>query len=273
MDISITCLCDNNVKLSSHLRGEHGIAFHIDTGKNKILFDTGQSFSVLSHNAMELGIELENIDKLVLSHGHYDHTGGLDGLLDIASPTIYAHPDIFQEKYKIVSSKEKYIGIPIDRQAIERRADLILQTDSLEVCKGITMTGEVGRVHDCEAVPDQFAHKENGRMVKDDILDDQSLIVTNKGRAMVFLGCNHSGLMNTFDHVRGLTEVPVDTMAGGTHLVAAGEERIGETIEFFKKEDIIIYGFHCTGDKASFKMREGLGGSFKKGYAGISFVR
>jgi len=272
MSIDITCLCDNNVMLSSHLKGEHGISFYIDNGSEVVLFDTGQSFDVLSHNANELGIDLRKVEKVVLSHGHYDHTGGLDGLLDLCSPSIYAHPDIFQRKYKKVDGEEHYIGIPIDRDSIEARAELFLSKDSLSISDGISTTGEVKRVYAEEGVPDIFILKENEDTAKDEIMDDLSLIVKNEKEAMVLLGCNHSGIMNTFTHVKNLINVPITTMAGGTHLVAADEARMNATIGLFRDKEIEIHGFHCTGDEASFKMREGIGYAFKRGFVGKTFV-
>jgi len=271
MSINITCICDNNVKLSSHLQGEHGISFYIENGKDKVLFDTGQSFGVLSHNAQELGVGLEDVGKIVLSHGHYDHTGGLDKMLDYGIEKVFCHPDCFEDKYKLVKSKPVYIGIPIGRESIEERTELVLSTTSMKVCDNILMTGEMARNNPYEGIPDVFFKKEDGKLIKDYILDDQSLIVDNGKDAILLLGCNHSGLINTFKGAMELTDSNITTIAGGTHLVAAGKERMDATISFLKDYDVMVYGFHCTGDEASIKMRKGLGESYYKGYTGMSF--
>lgn len=111
-DTRITCLSDNAVKLSSSLRGEHGIAFFIEQGNKSILFDTGQSFEVLSHNAEALGIDLGTVTDIILSHGHYDHTGGLLDAAMESRARILCHPDVFEKKYKRVSGEDTYIGMP-----------------------------------------------------------------------------------------------------------------------------------------------------------------
>ncbi len=125
MQFRVTTLVDNSVSLSgSGLIGEHGLALYIETGNKKILFDTGQNVA-LSHNAEVLGIDLSRIDAVVISHGHYDHTGGLKHLLG-KNPafTLYAHPDIFDDKLRSrKSGAYKKIGIPLDK-SIFNHADV-----------------------------------------------------------------------------------------------------------------------------------------------------
>lgn len=271
MRINITCICDNNVKLSTHLRGEHGISFYIENGKDKVLFDTGQSFAVMSHNSQELGIDLGGVEKIVLSHGHYDHTGGLDRMLDYNIEKVFCHPCCFEEKYKMVDSEPVYIGIPVSRESIEKRTELILSKSRKKICDNILMTGEIQRWSPHEGVPDVFFKKEDGKLIKDNILDDQSLIVDNGKEAILLLGCNHSGLINTFKGAMEMTSSKITTIAGGTHLVAAGKGRMDATISFLKEYDVMLYGFHCTGDEASVKLRKGLGDSYYRGFTGMSF--
>ncbi len=122
MNFKITTLCENHVAhTGKSLIGEHGLCFYIEAGNRRILFDTGQNLG-LSNNAEVLGIDLSRIDTVVLSHGHYDHSSGLKALLDGNSKfTLCAHPDVFDRKVKGKGANPKYIGIPVDRQALEQK--------------------------------------------------------------------------------------------------------------------------------------------------------
>ncbi|RZN50597.1 MBL fold metallo-hydrolase [archaeon] len=131
---TITCLCDNTVKYSSTYWGEHGISFLIEAGERTVLFDTGQSYPVLTHNAASMKKELTHVDDVIISHGHYDHTGGLSGLLSLCNPTVHAQPLVFEKKYQVYDGvNPTYIGMPIDRDTIESRSTLSLDKDSVEV--------------------------------------------------------------------------------------------------------------------------------------------
>jgi len=122
MNFKITTLCENHVAQSGKkLMGEHGLSFYIEADNRRILFDTGQNLG-LSNNAKVLGIDLSRIDTVVLSHGHYDHSGGLKTLLDCNSDfTLYAHPDVFDPKVKGADDGHKYIGIPVQKNDLEQK--------------------------------------------------------------------------------------------------------------------------------------------------------
>ncbi len=272
-DTTITCLCDNNVMLSSRLRGEHGISFLIERGTTSVLFDTGQSFEVLSHNARILEKDLSSIRSLMLSHGHYDHTGGLKGACDLSHATVYAHPSIFEEKYKIPAGKTPApIGIPFHREEIEASSRMLLSASPQKILDGVTLTGEIPRITPSEAVPDVFQKREGDSYVKDDILDDQSLVIDTGEETYVVLGCNHAGLINTIEHCKTISSSPITTVFGGTHLVAADSTRMKETIHYLKAGRITLHGYHCTGDRASFELRAAMPDTYEKGLVGMEYV-
>lgn len=272
-DITITCMCDNNVKLSSRLRGEHGIAFLVEQGKKSILFDSGQSYDVLSHNAGVLDKDLSNLDGIVLSHGHYDHTGGLRGVSRASQAPIYAHPSIFEDKYKAPQGSEpSYIGIPFTRTDIEASSRFHLSAEHRSVEGLVTATGEVPRITPSEEVPDIFLKKTDSVFVKDDILDDQSLVVDNGEEAYIILGCNHAGMINTITHCKTLATSPITMVFGGTHLVAATGARMADTISYLKAEGISMHGYHCTGDRASFELKSAMGDAYEKGIVGTEYI-
>jgi len=141
----ITTLVENSVAQSGQaLLAEHGLSFYIEEGNRKILFDTGQNL-VISNNARVLGIDLSQIDTVVLSHGHYDHSGGLKSILESNKDfTLYGHPDVFSPKVKKANGNYKYIGIPVEKNNIVNCGiSLQLNRDPVVVAPGVMTSGEI----------------------------------------------------------------------------------------------------------------------------------
>ena len=268
MPAKIKCVVDNNVKLSSNFWGEHGISFSIEN-KEKILFDTGRSFEALNHNLEVLGEKKEDISKIFLSHGHYDHTGGLIELTKHCNAKIFAHPSIFEKKYKKTSLGPKYIGAPFKEKDLN---NITLTKDSIELSKNIFTTGEIERTFKFEKVSDLFQKKIKSEYIHDEIIDDQALIIKTNIGGIIILGCNHSGLLNTIEHSKDLIGDDVFLVLGGTHLVSADETRLSKTIDYLKKYGITLFGFHCTGDYASFKLHYALDKMYCRGYTGFEVL-
>lgn len=269
---TITCLCDNTVKYSSTYWGEHGISFLIETGDDSVLFDTGQSYPVLAHNAAAMKKELTCVKDVAISHGHYDHTGGLSGLLSLCNPTIYAHPLIFEKKYQVYDGvTATYIGMPAEKDTVASGSTLSLNKDSVEITPHIRTTGEVPRTEPTEEVPQRFKREQGGSLVHDPIIDDQALLVDNGSEALILLGCTHSGLVNTIQRCKQLTDLPITAVAGGTHLVNASDERLKRTVEYLGEEGIRMYGFHCTGLASAAKLKSHLGPGFDWGFVGWTY--
>jgi 7,8-dihydropterin-6-yl-methyl-4-(beta-D-ribofuranosyl)aminobenzene 5'-phosphate synthase len=237
--------------------------------KEKILFDTGQTFETLSHNMSVLGEKFEDISKIFISHGHYDHTGGLLGISKLSNAKIFAHPSIFDNKYKKTSTIPKYIGIPYKKEDLP---DISYSKESIELSNNIFTTGEIPRTFDFETVSDKFQKKVGNKFHHDEITDDQSIIIKTSVGGVVILGCNHSGLLNTIEHSKDLIGDDVFLVLGGTHLVAADDNRLSKTIEYLKKYGITLFGFHCTGDYASYKLRYALDKMYCRGFTGFELL-
>jgi 7,8-dihydropterin-6-yl-methyl-4-(beta-D-ribofuranosyl)aminobenzene 5'-phosphate synthase len=266
----VTVLSENSVVKPMGLIGEHGFAALVERGDTKILFDTGQGYALL-HNARIMGVDLNNIDAVVLSHGHYDHTGGLAELLKGAGrKKIFAHPGIFISRF---DGSRKPIGIPFTRSYLEGLgADFILSDTSQVVAEGISTTGEVPRKTTFEKGDTALYLCEEHGGGRDPHDDDLSLVVEGERGLLVLLGCAHAGLVNILNHVQKLhPDIPVKAVVGGTHLGFSGEEQMAGTIQAMEVLGVEKVGAsHCTGLAGAARLREALGDSFF--FAGVGSV-
>ena len=264
MDFKVTTLVENSVYTGKGLIGEHGISFLIETkNKRKILFDTGQG-KALFNNAKLLGLDLNKIDAVVLSHGHYDHTGGIKGLLDYnKSFKFIAHPDIFAHKLAIRDNQERYIGAPFNKDFLEKaQINLQISREPFEIAEGIITTGEIPMKTGFETVEPVFYIKEKKQNVPDPLADDSSLILDTKKGLVVLLGCCHRGLINTLKHVVDLTgNKKIYAIMGGLHLGQASDMKLKQIIGCLREFDVKRIGVsHCTGMPATLAFFNGLPG-------------
>lgn len=248
--VRITTIVEDTAS-GTGLIAEHGLSFWIEYASHRILFDTGQSNAIIQ-NAIALGIDLANADSIVISHGHYDHTGGLQAVLDIAAKAmIYLHPTSTKPKFSQKASGMKSIGISdASKKAIQNRSPIWTVTPA-QICTGITVTGQVPRTNDFENIDEAFFLDEKCQK-PDGLLDDQTLFIESSQGLIVVFGCAHSGVVNTLDYISRLTnQNKIYAIIGGMHLLNASQKRIENTIETFNKYEIQkIIPLHCTGRKA-----------------------
>lgn len=266
MEIKITTLSENTVA-KDDLLGEWGLSILVEADGVSILLDAGATISA-GHNVDSLEVDPGKIDKIVLSHGHFDHTGGLRELLKRMKKEveIIAHPDVWTSKYARREGKpDRFIGIPFQRQELEKLgARFNLSTSPVTVTDNIMTTGEVPMVTDFEEVEAKFFVREGARRLPDRILDDQALIIRTGPGLVVILGCAHRGVINTLYHAQNLTGVKkIYMVLGGCHLMEASEERLGRTIAAFRDLGVQKLGVsHCTGLPAAVKMAREFGENF-----------
>jgi len=252
--LKVTVLSDNTVAAIG-ARGEHGLAFWIEIVTHRLLVDTGQGL-VLADNARASGLTLGAVETVVLSHGHYDHTGGLAAVFHETAGriVIHAHPDALGPKYKRDAAGVRYIGMPPETREIlmTGRDRLVLSRASVEVVPGIRTTGEIPRRHPEEAIAEPFCTDIEGRS-SDPLMDDQAVFIETLHGTAVLLGCAHAGVINTLDHILQLTGgKPVYAVIGGMHLSSAPPESIEWTIRELRRFRIeLLVPLHCTGHKAS----------------------
>jgi len=252
--ISITVLVENTVS-RQNLKAEHGLSFWIETEDGNILWDTGQTV-LLVNNAQKLGVPLHSTNHIVLSHGHYDHTGGLLEVLKMAPHAhVYGHPDLFVQRFiknrNAVYSVEP-VSSPMEKDIVKKRCEsLILSPDPVKILPGISTTGEIPRETDFEDTGGDF-FLDIACIKRDPIIDDQALYIESSQGIVVILGCAHSGVVNTLNYVSELTrQGKIFAVLGGMHLLRASKERLEATSDAFARYDIRVIGpCHCTGLKA-----------------------
>jgi 7,8-dihydropterin-6-yl-methyl-4-(beta-D-ribofuranosyl)aminobenzene 5'-phosphate synthase len=251
--VKVTILVENTVA-DDALRAEHGFAVWIETAAGRVLFDTGQG-PALAPNAERLGVDLSTTDAVALSHGHYDHTGGMTTALRAAPhATVYAHPAALDPKYAHLGAfAPRAIGVPSSsaRALAEHRGAFVESKRPTEVLRGVYLTGEVPRTMDFEDTGGPFVLDEKG-VAPDPMLDDQALYLASDDGVVLIVGCAHAGVVNTMRYVSELTGGrPFACVLGGMHLIGASHERIDETTEAFEELDVKRIGpAHCTGAEA-----------------------
>jgi 7,8-dihydropterin-6-yl-methyl-4-(beta-D-ribofuranosyl)aminobenzene 5'-phosphate synthase len=229
----------------------------------KLLMDTGASSEVMLHNADALNLDLHNLDLISLSHGHYDHTGGLMGILPRLNRRIciLAHPDIFAPKLK-ERPILKFIGPPFTRAEAEAAGAIMLEARGpVAIAPEVMTTGEVPRIEPFEKVEGFWTIKD-GQYCQDKIPDDQALAINLQGKGLVVItGCAHAGIINTIKHAQKITGVEeLYAVIGGFHLMGADEKRIEATAKALQQLDpAIVRPGHCTGQKAVCRLQEALG--------------
>lgn len=254
----ITILCENSVGSISGTLGEHGFSALIEpAGGDPLLFDTGQGLTLL-HNARRMNKDLSLVKQVVISHGHYDHAGGLKPLLDECGPKqVYAHPSVFTPRYRVKDTGECYpISIPVCREELEASgASFNLSKEFRAVAPGIYLTGEVPRVTPFET-GDQGLYCDCAGQKTDKTIDDQSLLLESDKGLVLVLGCCHSGLINTIEHVANMTgRRDIYAVIGGTHLGFCDQEQLGSTVTLLRTMGIKKLAVsHCTGFAAAARL-------------------
>jgi 7,8-dihydropterin-6-yl-methyl-4-(beta-D-ribofuranosyl)aminobenzene 5'-phosphate synthase len=249
----ITVVVENTARKPG-LLAEHGLSFLIEVNGEKVLFDTGQGLA-LKHNAEIMDLRLGEVKTVVLSHGHYDHSGGLATALSMMNhPAVYAHPSVTEPKFVCYQNmKSRAIGMPeADQKALSENAEWIHTTEPIKLPGGLRLTGPIPRETGFENAGGPFFLNEEGTEL-DWLDDDQAAFFETKNGTVVILGCAHAGVINTLRHIRRLTnKQPIHTVIGGMHLHSASNDRMKKTIKALRKLDIgCMFLCHCTGFAAT----------------------
>ncbi|TFG28723.1 MBL fold metallo-hydrolase [Candidatus Thorarchaeota archaeon] len=280
-EVNIRILVDARVDSGNYrLMAERGFAalidvYYDDMSSTRLLFDTGSSTPALVHNLKEMNLDISTVDMVILSHGHWDHVGGLMTMLKLIGKKVpvLLHPNAIAPKiYTPDEGEERDVGIEnyFTVEELENAAEIITTTEPYEIGEGIWTTGEVPRTNDFEKLTGTLTKIHtfrDGVKVLDSLVDDLSLIFKLKDESVVlFTGCCHAGLVNTMNHATTITGTSnFIAVVGGLHLYDASKERLAMTVEYLKGHTLTTLSpCHCTGLRGQAALMYAFEGVFKE---------
>ena len=253
--MNLTVLLDNNTFIDRYFLGEPGVSYFIEADGVKVLFDAGYSDAFI-RNAQKMGINLLDVDVVVLSHGHLDHTWGLAPLVQLYSegiiekravkrPRLVAHPHVLASR-RLDDVPE--IGSMLSAEKLAAFFDLQFSREPLQLTDRLTFLGEIGRCTDFEAQKPIGAILDNGMEVADSLLDDSALVYRAPAGLVIITGCSHSGICNIVAHAQQVTgEQRVLDIIGGFHLLDPSEQQLKGTLDFLSAvQPGCVHACHCT---------------------------
>lgn len=226
----------DNVSNRENIASEHGLSMYIEYKDKKLLFDMGQS-ELFSENAEKLGVDLSKIDIAILSHGHYDHGGGLEKFFEINKKAkVYLNEFAFGEYY---NGTEKYIGLD---KTLQKNDRLIFVSDEMTLCDGMKLfsCNNKEKSHDLGSFG--LKRRENGNFVPDDFRHEQYLLLEENGKRVLFSGCSHKGILDILDWFAP------DVLIGGFHFSKLPlDSKLEKLSKQLASHKTVFYTCHCTG--------------------------
>lgn len=265
--MKIVVLTENTVYRQGIL-AEHGLSLYIEENEKRYLFDTGQS-GVFLQNAKKQGIDLSSLNGIILSHGHYDHCGGLaEYAREFPLPAVYVREEAFEKKYHRKKDQCREIGIPWERELILEHA--VFTRECQQIDENMFVLGKIPAKNEFETAAEGMLVERDGEWQNDPFADEQMLIVRSEEGLNIFLGCAHVGVINALSYVR--EQFPgehIHSLLAGMHLSGAGQERLQKTIDALEAYEIdLLMPLHCTGIPAIMAMKQHFGDGCKILHAG-----
>jgi 7,8-dihydropterin-6-yl-methyl-4-(beta-D-ribofuranosyl)aminobenzene 5'-phosphate synthase len=260
--MKLKVLIDNNTLIDRYFIAEPGVSYYIEDDETKILFDVGYSDAFIK-NAYKMDIDLTNLDYLIISHGHLDHTWGLMPLtnfyterifenLEFKKPKLVAHELAFNSK----KDNNIEIGSLVDKNILKSFFSLKLSNKPLWINSKIVFLGEIERTNDFENKTPIGKYNDNGIMKNDYLLDDSAIAYKTDDGLVIITGCSHAGICNIIEYAKKVcNDDRIIDVIGGFHLLHPEEEVMNKTLDYFKKQKINeIHACHCTDLDAKIKL-------------------
>lgn len=263
-------MLSENTTTDSRLKAEHGLSVHIATEGFNLLFDTGAS-ALFSENAQKLGIDISEVDVAVISHGHYDHGGGLKTFLKLNSKAkIYMSKQAFGDYY--ADSKENYIGL--EKSLInERRIEYVRSIE--KPIAGLILFSKVAGKELFPSLNRRLLKKEGTSCTEDDFAHELNAVISFNGKSLLLAGCAHNGILNILKRYEELFKSEPDYILGGLHLCdrhsSESESNITSLANQLKAYKARIFTCHCTGLRPYGILKEALGNQIEYAALGCSY--
>lgn len=250
--MKLKVLEDNNTFIDMYYLGEPAVSYYIEDGENKILFDVGYSNAFIE-NAKKMGIDLDKVNKLIISHGHDDHTGGLQYFFkDRKNIELISHPESFNYKEDATGL---YIGTSLSKEELSKVCKLNLSKNPIKVSDNIMFLGEIPSSNDFEKRYTIGKSIINGEKVDDKIEEDSAIVYKSDKGLFIITGCSHSGICNIIEYAKKVcNDDKIYGVIGGFHLFE-NDNRLKETIKYLKNQDIkLLYPCHCVSLEAKIEI-------------------
>ncbi|WP_185968821.1 MBL fold metallo-hydrolase [Carboxylicivirga sp. M1479] len=247
----LTTLIDNK-QSRKQVQCEHGLSFLLEQDGLNVLFDTGQSGKFLS-NALKMGIDMSDVDFVVLSHGHYDHSGGLPEFFKLNSKAkLLVHKNTLRQRFSRSSVMVKENGTPWRSDLAKYLHRIVFITEDYQLAEGLNLVCSIPRREGFNAVNDRLVVKQAGAYVPDPFDDEIVLVADHGNKTLLLCGCAHTGIVNILHHVKERFNVEVfSCVAGGIHLHGCSADFILPIVNELSNFNIEKWALnHCTGAKA-----------------------
>ncbi len=251
--MKLTVLVDNNTLIDRYFLAEPGLSFLIQDEETSVLFDTGYS-GIFLDNAAKMGLDLMNLDYLVFSHSHLDHTWGLDRLLKyytelaiekrpFKKPTVVTHPQTFTS---VSAEPLAEIGSLLSRERLEKHFPMQLSTAPQQLSEKLTFLGEIPRKNDFEAL-EAFGRKQ-GDQEDDRVIEDSALVYRSERGLVIITGCSHAGICNICEYAKEVCgDDRIAGIIGGLHLQNPSPKQLQGTLDYMAKlQPEVVHACHCT---------------------------